>query len=84
MADKVQLPDGRYIAYEERGVSREVAKRNILVSHGFLSCRLAGDSPSLQSLLSSLWLSFQENCIRTHFAGHLSICETFVYLGVVL
>ncbi|KAG0605675.1 hypothetical protein M758_9G079000 [Ceratodon purpureus] len=42
VANRIQLPDGRYIAYEERGVSREVAKRNILVSHGFLSCRLAG------------------------------------------
>lgn len=42
VAPKIQLPDGRHIAYEEQGVSRDVAKRNILVLHGFLSCRLAG------------------------------------------
>lgn len=42
VANKIRLPDGRHIAYEERGVSRDVAKRNILVLHGFLSCRLAG------------------------------------------
>uniref|UniRef100_A0A7I4BLY5 AB hydrolase-1 domain-containing protein n=1 Tax=Physcomitrium patens TaxID=3218 RepID=A0A7I4BLY5_PHYPA len=42
VANKVKLPDGRHIAYEEKGVSRDVAKINILVAHGFLSCRLAG------------------------------------------
>lgn len=42
VAPKIRLPDGRHIAYEEQGVSRDMAKRNILVLHGFLSCRLAG------------------------------------------
>lgn len=43
VANKIRLPDGRHVAYEERGVSRDVATRNILVLHGFLSCRLGGN-----------------------------------------
>eukprot|EP00249_Psilotum_nudum_P015042 c25136_g1_i2 orf=824-1786(-) len=41
-AQRIRLPDGRYIAYREQGVSPELSQRSILVVHGFLSSRLAG------------------------------------------
>ncbi|KAL3696482.1 hypothetical protein R1sor_010558 [Riccia sorocarpa] len=37
----VRLPDGRRICYREQGVSREEAKRQLLVLHGLGSSRLA-------------------------------------------
>lgn len=42
VAERIQLPDGRYIAYQERGASKETAQHSILVVHGFLSSRHAG------------------------------------------
>jgi pimeloyl-ACP methyl ester carboxylesterase len=42
VAKRIQLPDGRYVAYQERGASKETAQRSILVVHGFLSSRHAG------------------------------------------
>jgi hypothetical protein len=42
-ADRIQLPDGRYIAYREEGVSASLARHSILVIHSFVSSRLAGN-----------------------------------------
>jgi hypothetical protein len=36
------LPDGRYMAYKEQGVSAERARFSMLAPHTFLSSRLAG------------------------------------------
>ncbi|CAA0837850.1 alpha/beta-Hydrolases superfamily protein [Striga hermonthica] len=38
-ASRVQLRDGRYLAYHEFGVTKEIAKRKIVFIHGFHSCR---------------------------------------------
>lgn len=32
--NRVKLSDGRHLAYKERGIAKEVAKHNIIVSHG--------------------------------------------------
>lgn len=50
-ADRIQLPDGRYIAYREEGVSASLARHSILVIHSFVSSRLAGIPGIKQSLL---------------------------------
>nr|GEV86837.1 alpha/beta hydrolases superfamily protein [Tanacetum cinerariifolium] len=36
---RVVLRDGRHLAYSEYGVSRDIAKYNIIFVHGFSSCR---------------------------------------------
>lgn len=41
-ASRVQLPDGRFMAYHEQGVSSETARFSIVAPHSFLSSRLAG------------------------------------------
>lgn len=41
-ARRIQLPDGRHIAYEEKGVSAEMARLSLIAPHSFLSSRLAG------------------------------------------
>ncbi|KAK6146977.1 hypothetical protein DH2020_017889 [Rehmannia glutinosa] len=41
-AVRISLPDGRYIAYHEIGVSADKARFSLIVPHGFLSSRLAG------------------------------------------
>lgn len=51
VAEKIELPDGRHIAYVEQGVSKELAKHNILVLHGFLSSRLAGNHEAFEPLV---------------------------------
>ncbi|GER29072.1 alpha/beta-Hydrolases superfamily protein [Striga asiatica] len=38
-ASRVQLRDGRYLAYQEFGVPKEIAKHKIVFIHGFRSCR---------------------------------------------
>ncbi|KAL2326672.1 hypothetical protein Fmac_025730 [Flemingia macrophylla] len=38
-APRIKLRDGRYLAYKEHGVPREVAKKKIVFLHGFGSCR---------------------------------------------
>ncbi|CAL0329098.1 unnamed protein product [Lupinus luteus] len=50
-ADRVLLPDGRYMAYRERGVSADKARFSIIVPHAFLSSRLAGIPGVKDSLL---------------------------------
>uniref|UniRef100_A0A1J3GE86 AB hydrolase-1 domain-containing protein n=1 Tax=Noccaea caerulescens TaxID=107243 RepID=A0A1J3GE86_NOCCA len=50
-ASRVQLPDGRYLAYEERGVSADRARYSLIVPHCFLSSRLAGIPGVKESLL---------------------------------
>jgi hypothetical protein len=41
-ASLIVLPDGRYLAYKEQGVSAERARFSLIVPHTFLSSRLAG------------------------------------------
>ncbi|EFH47263.1 hydrolase, alpha/beta fold family protein [Arabidopsis lyrata subsp. lyrata] len=50
-ATRVQLPDGRYIAYQELGVSAEKARYSLVTPHSFLSSRLAGIPGVKKSLL---------------------------------
>ncbi|KAL0410095.1 UNVERIFIED_CONTAM: hypothetical protein Slati_3599200 [Sesamum latifolium] len=38
-ASRVQLKDGRYLAYQEYGVAKDIAKHKIVFVHGFDSCR---------------------------------------------
>lgn len=39
-ASRIQLKDGRYLAYEEYGVPKNIANNKIVFVHGFDSCRL--------------------------------------------
>lgn len=41
-ASRIQLPDGRYIAYHEQGVAVKDARFSVMVPHSFLSSRFAG------------------------------------------
>lgn len=41
-APRIQLKDGRYLAYKEYGVPKEIAKHKIVLVHGFDNCRLHG------------------------------------------
>ncbi|XP_010553013.1 PREDICTED: uncharacterized protein LOC104823242 isoform X2 [Tarenaya hassleriana] len=50
-ASRVQLPDGRYLAYQELGVSADRARYSLIVPHSFLSSRLAGIPGMKRSLL---------------------------------
>ncbi|CAN1298103.1 hypothetical protein LINPERPRIM_LOCUS23722 [Linum perenne] len=36
---RIQLRDGRHLAYKEHGLSKDVAKFNVIYIHGFGSCR---------------------------------------------
>uniref|UniRef100_A0A2N9FG89 AB hydrolase-1 domain-containing protein n=1 Tax=Fagus sylvatica TaxID=28930 RepID=A0A2N9FG89_FAGSY len=49
-ASLIVLPDGRYLAYKEQGVSAERARFSLIVPHTFLSSRLAG-IPGLKASL---------------------------------
>ncbi|KAL2328656.1 hypothetical protein Fmac_022083 [Flemingia macrophylla] len=50
-ATRIVLPDGRYIAYKEQGVSFHRARFSVIVPHSFLSSRLAGIPGVKESLL---------------------------------
>ncbi|WVZ56571.1 hypothetical protein U9M48_007078 [Paspalum notatum var. saurae] len=50
-ANRIQLPDGRHLAYEERGVSAKRARVTLIAPHSFLSSRLAGIPGISASLL---------------------------------
>ena len=41
-ANRIVLPDGRYLAYREQGVSADRARFSVIMPHSFLSSRLAG------------------------------------------
>jgi hypothetical protein len=41
-ATRIVLPDGRYMAYKEQGVSADRVRFSIIAPHTFLSSRLAG------------------------------------------
>ncbi|KAK8621058.1 hypothetical protein V6N13_067502 [Hibiscus sabdariffa] len=47
-ASRIELRDGRHLAYEERGVPRDAAKHKIILVHGFGSCRLDTINLSLE------------------------------------
>lgn len=36
---RIQLKDGRYLAYKESGVPKDIAKHKIVLVHGFDHCR---------------------------------------------
>ncbi|WOL14837.1 hypothetical protein Cni_G23618 [Canna indica] len=50
-ASRIQLLDGRYMAYQEKGVPTEIARFFMIVPHSFLSSRLAGIPAIKESLL---------------------------------
>ncbi|KAJ4870266.1 alpha/beta-Hydrolases superfamily protein [Raphanus sativus] len=50
-ARRVELPDGRYLAYQELGVSSDRARYSLIVPHSFMSSRLAGIPGVKDSLL---------------------------------
>ncbi|KAK7404677.1 hypothetical protein VNO78_05633 [Psophocarpus tetragonolobus] len=50
-AARIVLPDGRYMAYKEQGVSSHKARFSVIVPHTFLSSRLAGIPGVKDSLL---------------------------------
>ncbi|XP_027347154.1 uncharacterized protein LOC113858636 isoform X2 [Abrus precatorius] len=50
-ATRVVLPDGRHMAYKERGVSADKARFSMIAPHSFLSSRLAGIPGVKDSLL---------------------------------
>ncbi|KAK7262360.1 hypothetical protein RJT34_29929 [Clitoria ternatea] len=50
-ASRVVLPDGRFMAYKEQGVSADKARFSIIAPHSFLSSRLAGIPGVKTSLL---------------------------------
>lgn len=41
-ASLILLPDGRHLAYHEKGVSADQARYTMILPHSFLSSRLAG------------------------------------------
>lgn len=47
-AARIQLPDGRYMAYHEQGVPAETARFSLIAPHSFLSSRLAGGNITLE------------------------------------
>lgn len=49
-ADRIILPDGRYMAYREQGVPADRARFSIIIPHSFLSSRLSG-IPGLKASL---------------------------------
>ncbi|XVF04973.1 hypothetical protein REPUB_Repub05bG0129900 [Reevesia pubescens] len=49
-ADRMVLPDGRYMAYREQGVPADRARFSMITPHSFLSSRLAG-IPGLKASL---------------------------------
>lgn len=50
-ASRIQLPDGRHMAYKEQGVPAERARFSLISPHSFLSSRLAGLPGLRESLL---------------------------------
>nr|XP_043610238.1 uncharacterized protein LOC122581967 [Erigeron canadensis] len=50
-ANRIILPDGRNMSYNEQGVSADRARYSIVAPHGFLSSRLAGIPGIKKSLL---------------------------------
>ncbi|KAF5747885.1 hypothetical protein HS088_TW05G00615 [Tripterygium wilfordii] len=50
-ANRIQLPDGRYMAYHELGVSADRARFTMIAPHAFLSSRLTGIPGIKTSLL---------------------------------
>ncbi|XP_068636411.1 uncharacterized protein [Aristolochia californica] len=50
-ASRIQLPDGRYLAYEDRGVPADRARFSVVAPHSFLSSRFAGIPGIKTSLL---------------------------------
>lgn len=54
---RVQLSDGRYLAYKEKGVPKEVARYRVIIIHGFDSSKDL-DLPVSQELIEELQLYF--------------------------
>uniref|UniRef100_A0ACD5XJE6 Uncharacterized protein n=1 Tax=Avena sativa TaxID=4498 RepID=A0ACD5XJE6_AVESA len=50
-AKRFELPDGRHLAYEEKGISADRARFSLIAPHSFLSSRLAGIPGISTSLL---------------------------------
>ncbi|XP_072958876.1 uncharacterized protein [Typha angustifolia] len=50
-ANRIRLPDGRHLAYQEQGVPPESARFSLIAPHSFLSSRIAGIPGIKASLL---------------------------------
>lgn len=57
-ATLVQLPDGRHLAYHERGVLPKSARFTLISPHSFLSSRLSGIPGIKESLLEEFGVRF--------------------------
>ncbi|KAG0477051.1 hypothetical protein HPP92_013892 [Vanilla planifolia] len=57
-ASLIQLPDGRFMAYKEQGVSTKRARFTMIAPHSFLSSRLAGIPGIKESLLEEFGVRF--------------------------
>lgn len=57
-ATSITLPDGRHLAFLERGVPSDRARHTLIVPHGFLSSRLAGVPGIKESLLEEFGVRF--------------------------
>lgn len=55
-ADLIVLPDGRYLAYKEQGVSAERSRFSMIVPHMFLSSRLAGCTIRVLKAYKIIWI----------------------------
>lgn len=51
-AARILLPDGRHMAYHEKGVSAERARFSLIAPHSFLSSRLAGTKQFIRIFMS--------------------------------
>ena len=47
-ASRIQLPDGRHLAYRDIGVAEDKARFSLIAPHSFLSSRLAGKMQILE------------------------------------
>ena len=53
-AQRIRLKDGRWLAYSETGVPKDIAKFKIILAHGFTGSRLDLLRPSPVTLPSNL------------------------------
>lgn len=64
---RIKLRDGRYLAYEESGVPKEIAKSKIIFVHGFGNSKYF--HPFHAALVSSVWIFPSTNSCITVFGS---------------
>jgi hypothetical protein len=60
-ASRIQLPDGRHMAYHERGVPANRARFSLIAPHSFLSSRLAGKKKTGKMFNPLKWYPWDSN-----------------------